>query len=138
MAINLAAADRTVNTVIIIQFAAVVVNLKKKIGRVPINRPIVVQPNASPGLCLKTETSMASVIDIVMLKSITPARETNILLSPASRNGSAADALIIAVFFTPKASAKIPPSAFPAPIAKYRMTDCNIVFFHVVGIPYPI
>ena len=98
------------------QFVKRFPNLKKKIGTVPRKSPIVVSPKASPGAFFKTETSNASVIDIVMLNNITPIKETTIKLSPKSKNGKAPTTLRRAVFLTPILSHKIPPSAFPVPM----------------------
>ena len=57
------------------QLAARLVIFTKKTGTAPRNSPIVVNPNASPGAFGKTDTSTASVTDIVMLKNITPVSE---------------------------------------------------------------
>jgi hypothetical protein len=51
----------------------------KKIGAIPKNSPMVVRPNASPGLFFKTETNNASVIDIVILNITIPSRDTIII-----------------------------------------------------------
>ena len=91
-------------------------SLKKKIGTVPRKRPMVVRPNARPGVFFRTETRSARVIAIVIEKNITPISETTIMLSPKRRNGSAPSTLIIAVFLAPILSQRIPPRAFPKPI----------------------
>jgi hypothetical protein len=59
--------------------AIVVVILKKKIGAVPRNSPIVVKPNAKPGDVLSTDTNKAKVIDIVILNNATPIRDIIII-----------------------------------------------------------
>ena len=64
--------QKTVRTAIMMQFAAVVVNLKKNTGADPIKSPMVVHPNARPGVAGMTDTSIPRVIAIVMLKSMTP------------------------------------------------------------------
>ena len=91
-------------------------NLKKKIGTEPRKRLIVVRPKARPGAFFKTETKIANVTDIVILKSITPINEIIIILSPNRRKGIAPITLINAVFLTPILSQRIPPRAFPIPI----------------------
>ena len=78
---------RSVKTTIIAQFIKVEVILKKNIGTVPKKSPIVVRPKARPGVLFRTDTNIAKVIDIVILKSSTPMSEMNIILSPKMRNG---------------------------------------------------
>ena len=76
------------------------------------NNPIVVNPNARPGVLFKTDTSNPKVIAIVILKNITPIIETIIRLSPIIKNGNAHIVLIIAVFLIPIISERIPPQSF--------------------------
>ena len=112
--------------------------LKKNIGAVPKNKPIVVSPKAKPGFFFKTLTNIASVIDIVIEKAITPINEIIIILSPKHRNGIASNVLKIATFLIPNTSLNIPPRALPKPIKVNNNTFCITVLFHDVGIPYPI
>ena len=49
---------------------------------IPRNNPIVVKPNASPGVSFNTDTNNASVMDIVILNNRTPNNDNNIILSP--------------------------------------------------------
>ena len=58
--------------------------LTKNIGAVPKNKPIVVKPKANPGVFFNTDVKIANVIDIVILKNITPIKEINIKDKEAS------------------------------------------------------
>ena len=94
----------------------------KNIGAVPKNKPIVVNPNASPGLSLYILVSNASVIAIVIEKNITPINETTIKSSPKHKNGIATSVLNIPTFLIPYASDKIPPKHFPIPMVTNSIT----------------
>ena len=129
---------RIVSIVITMQLASVVVSFIKNIGAVPKNNPMVVNPNAKPGVSFSTDTKRPSVMDIVILNINTPSKEIIMWLSPNRRNGKAPTVLIIAVFLTPIKSEIMPPRAFPKPIEQYRRIVWNTVLFHDVGIPYPM
>lgn len=51
----------------------------KKIGNVPKNNPIVVSPNASPGVFFKVDTSIPKVVDIVILNSKIPIKDIHMI-----------------------------------------------------------
>jgi hypothetical protein len=93
----------------------------KNIGAVPKNNPMVVNPNATPGDFLSTDTNIPSVIAIVILKNITPIRDTIINSSPKHKNGIAKSVLIKDIFLTPNISDKMPPKALPIPIVKKKI-----------------
>ena len=92
----------------------------KNMGTVPKNKPIVVIPKARPGDFFNIETNIASVIDIVIEKNITPINDTIISESPIAKNGIASKVLIIATFLIPNKSDKIPPKALPRPIIQNK------------------
>ena len=91
-------------------------NLIKKIGAVPRNKPIVVIPNANPGLFFNLDTIIPRVIAIVIEKNITPIKDIIIMLSPKHKKGIANSVDAIATFLIPNTSDNIPPNAFPIPI----------------------
>ena len=90
--------------------------VNKNAGKAPTNKPIVVNPNAIPGLFFNLDTNNANVTGIVILNNIIPINDRYILWLPNSRKGNANTVLTTDVIFIFALSINRPPKALPIPI----------------------
>ena len=109
---------------------------KKYVGMLPHKSANVVKPNESPGLCLRMEAMVQSVIGIVILKSTIPAIESNAVFSPKYRRGVDSVRAKTPIVLAPNLSPKNPPATLPKQ-AQIPGKNMFVPVFHAIGIMKP-